>query len=448
MVLLALTCCGCSTEPLPALKGWNSEPPKILTTLRGEGSLRAGAARISLDPPYAVPMGGYFGRNFLSLREECDPLWARALVLEAGEVRLALVALDLVLIPPRLREEVEKFPEFQKAGLDGWIISATHTHTSLGSFGEEWPAQIFGIGIYDPLILRFIARQSARAIALAARSPIPVKMAFGEAQSDPGEPPLSYNRRIPGEPAEQKVRALGLWPIDTSSKSRLQAPVARLVNFAAHPTMVPATRLRTSGDYPGVLCRALEKDGSVALFLNGPCADIAAGMYDDDRIFWERRMEREGLRLAGLTREALKGKAEEEEAGRILGFTEGKILLPPRHPWNIPLLGRSIARAYPDQVRLRCLQLGDLALVFFPGEMGSDLGRQVRADLEGEVLKKSKATWLVTLSDNYLGYAFSRRRYLEGGRSQHLTVYGEELGDCIRAGLKETVRACFSGPRL
>jgi hypothetical protein len=437
---------GCASEPLPAPEGWQTSSTRITRSFRGEGSLLAGTARVSLDPPYSVPMAGYFGANQFLLREQRDPLAVRAVVLAAGGKRVALVALDLCLVTPELRPLIEDSAEFKSAGLDGFTIFASHVHTSMGAFARKWAAQRFGIGDYDPLILRYIARQSARAIAQASGRLAAVELGFGAAGLSPGDPPLSFNRKILGLPTDPTVRALGLWPAGAAAAgvSASATPVVSLVNFAAHPTMIPATLRSASADYPGVLCRALEADGdgsAISLFLNGPCGDIAGGMYEDERAFWERRMPLEGERIARMAHEALDG-APRRTAPMVFAWSEGEILLPPRHPWRIPLIGRQIAEQYPDRVTARALRIGDLAMVFVPGELGSDLGLRIRDDLSKTPGGPATA-WVVTLADDYFGYVFSKEQYRAGGHSQHLTIYGEDMGDLLHDRLLEVAAACW-----
>ena len=57
--------------------------------------LKAGVAKLDITPPVGVRMSGFAGRVFPSLAVH-DPLYARGLVLDDGENRLAVVALDLV----------------------------------------------------------------------------------------------------------------------------------------------------------------------------------------------------------------------------------------------------------------------------------------------------------------------------------------------------------------
>jgi len=412
--------------------------------LRAEGHLRVGAARVSLDPPYSVPMGGYFGGSELLLRRQRDSLCARAAVFEVGGLRIGVVALDLVLIPPELRADVESRPEFQAAGLDAWTVAATHCHTAPGAFATAWPAQRFGIGSFDPLVRRFIAERSAEALSQAARTLTAAAVAASEASPAPGEPPLSYNRKVLGAAVDPSVRVLGAWEPGGFGPPAAGRPLVRLVSHAAHPTIIPARLRSASSDFPGVLCRDLDADGSVTLFLNGASGDIAAGMHrGEQRDFWERRMERAGRKLAALAREALGTARPQARESAVLAWSEGEIFLPPRRPWNVPLVGREIALNYPDRVTARCLRIADAALIFFPGELGSDLGAKICADVvSGGSIRTSslKAAWIVGLADDYLGYAFSREQHRAGGMSQHLTVYGEELGDLLHERLLDIAR--------
>src|SRR5947209_4744731 len=84
------------------------EPARI----RAE-ELQAGAARIDITPPTGFPMWGYGARHDAPSVGVLDPLQARALVLQVGRERMALVSLDLGRAPTRqstaaIRERVLK----------------------------------------------------------------------------------------------------------------------------------------------------------------------------------------------------------------------------------------------------------------------------------------------------------------------------------------------------
>src|SRR5262249_1745289 len=53
-------------------------------------------------------------------------------------------------------------------------------------------------------------------------------------------------------------------------------PIAHLVNFAAHPTMIEAKQRKFSADYPGVMAALVEKEtGPPCLFRQGQAGDLS-----------------------------------------------------------------------------------------------------------------------------------------------------------------------------
>ena len=89
---------------------------------------RIGAAAVVITPPLGTPMAGYyFDRAAEGVHDE---LFAKALVLEQGGTRAALVSLDLISTPMGLVEEIRKEID-RSTGVPGRnvMISATHAHT-------------------------------------------------------------------------------------------------------------------------------------------------------------------------------------------------------------------------------------------------------------------------------------------------------------------------------
>ena len=73
----------------------------ILAESARADELKAGAAKIDITPPSGYPMWGYGARHDAASVGVLDPLQARALVLAAGNERIALVSLDLGRAPTR-----------------------------------------------------------------------------------------------------------------------------------------------------------------------------------------------------------------------------------------------------------------------------------------------------------------------------------------------------------
>src|SRR5665213_3903356 len=91
--------------------------------------LRAGTAESDITPPVGAALAGYYTARFATGTH--DPLHAKAIVIEQGGTKVAMVACDLVSLPRELSEEARAIVQ-KKIGLapDHIMISATHDHTT------------------------------------------------------------------------------------------------------------------------------------------------------------------------------------------------------------------------------------------------------------------------------------------------------------------------------
>ena len=109
-------------------------------------TLKAAVAKVDITPPAGLAMYGFFDR----IKDEklstgtLDPLYARVLVLEAGQRRLALVTLDL----GRTFNDSELHSLSQRvkssAEISFLMVTASHTHSGPNILdiypGEHAPA--------------------------------------------------------------------------------------------------------------------------------------------------------------------------------------------------------------------------------------------------------------------------------------------------------------------
>ncbi|MHB8972751.1 MAG: LamG-like jellyroll fold domain-containing protein [Pirellulaceae bacterium] len=100
-----------------------------------EGLFRAGAAEVNVSPdkfPVIVSGGFLQGRG----DQLNDPLFARALVLDDGATRLAIVVVDTLMMPRELVDEAKRLIE-QATGIrpDRTLVAATHSHTAPSVMG-------------------------------------------------------------------------------------------------------------------------------------------------------------------------------------------------------------------------------------------------------------------------------------------------------------------------
>src|SRR5262249_47607112 len=100
--------------------------------------LRAGAAQVDITPPTGHAMWGYGARHDAPSVGVLDPLHARALVLETGTERIALVSLDLGRAPTRQSTAAIR-ARVKAAGIEHVFLVASHTHHGPVLELDDWP---------------------------------------------------------------------------------------------------------------------------------------------------------------------------------------------------------------------------------------------------------------------------------------------------------------------
>src|SRR4051794_41723232 len=93
----------------------------------GADSLRAGAGRADVTPPTGYPLLGW-ARGYARATGQHTRLFARAIVLQRGGRKLALVAVDANSIPGGMVQHA--IDRVRNRGFDerNVIIAASHTH--------------------------------------------------------------------------------------------------------------------------------------------------------------------------------------------------------------------------------------------------------------------------------------------------------------------------------
>jgi len=230
--------------------------------LAGQASadgLRAGAAEVDITPPVGHAMWGYAARHDAPSDGVRDPLYARALFIETGGERLALVSLDLGRPPTRssslaIREQVDK-----QLGLTRLFLVASHTHHGPVLEVDDWPTA-------KESYVRDLEKKLIAVVVQASKAARPARL--GVAHKDVT---LNRNRhsRLPDRPVDRQLLVLRVE--DAAGKA-----IAHAVNFAAHPTMIDSKSRKISADYPGALASFVAREsGAPCLFLQGAAGDLS-----------------------------------------------------------------------------------------------------------------------------------------------------------------------------
>jgi hypothetical protein len=215
--------------------------------------LRVGAAAAVIPIAVGEPLAGYAWRQGPCTGAH-DPLQARVVRFDDGSTSTALVTLDLLYVPTVLDAQV-RAAVADAAGVDpsSVTVCATHTHSGPANLATD-------SGVQDR-----VSAAARSAAAAAGRSAEPATLATG-ARSVRG---ISANRRTPAGAPDDRAQILVARSADGART------IATIVGFACHATVLDHTVTDSSADFPGAVCRQIERQvGGTALYLQGAAGDV------------------------------------------------------------------------------------------------------------------------------------------------------------------------------
>jgi neutral ceramidase len=374
-------------------------PPRVVEAGGGAGPLRAGAAAVPFDLPAGVPIAGFARWSYASEGVR-DPVGARAVVLAVPGCKVALASAEVLLVPEALEAAVRA--RVTDLGLTGLVVAATHTHAGPGGFWEHGLAERIGTGPYDPRLRDLVAGAIAEAIRRADASLAPARVSVSRgAAAD-----LARSRSGGAEDGRLTVVRV--------VRGEGGAPLAELVVFAAHATILGKANRRISGDWPGRFL-ADERHGA-RLLLQGAIGDQSAAGPSSTAP--EKFAEALSSRVEALPAPAPAASTE-------LAFAAVELGLPSPDPGAAPPLLRRAARslahgAFPATARVEAVRLGDLVLAAVPAEPVAAVAAGWRAALP-------RGAEIVSLADGYLGYVEEPARMSARAGETDRTYFGPEL---------------------
>jgi hypothetical protein len=370
-----------------------------------------------LIEPGASPVIAGFPRLRWAADGARDPLHVRALVLSVPGCRVAIVSAEILLVPEALAEAVRA--RVAPLGLDGLVIAATHTHAGLGGYWDSRLGALAATGPYDPAVAERLSAEMTGAVteALAATVPADVQVSRGHF------PSLVRNRT--GASPDGRVLRLDLTRRDGG------APLATLLSFPAHATILGSRNRLLSGDWPGQL--AARPGLPPLLFVQGALGDQSAavppGAVDRPAAYAEALADQLATLEPGGPPEGAPG----------LSVAQAEVQLPPVLPGVLPRLLRPAAwtllgSALPATARVSAVRLADATLLFTPAEPVEAVGRAWRE-------AAGPGAEALSLADGYVGYVDTAARFRAGDGEARRSYYGPELAERLEAGVVAAARA-------
>lgn len=417
----------------------------VCASFAGAEDLLVGVSAVKITPPPGSAMAGYFHNR--GAEAVHDDLYAKALVMQKGGVRAALVVCDLISIPREVTEQVRAMAA-KDLGLPGsnLMISATHAHTG--------PVMASEADVYNlPPGMRKIASEYSQ--SLPGRIVECIRTATKNMQSAKisaaagSESTLAFNRRFfmkngtigwnPGKKNPGILRPAG--PVDPEVpvvhfESNGGKPIATYVNFTMHLDTVGG--LEFSADYPYTLSKllaAVKGPEMVTIFSIGTAGNINhLDVGDPNAQSGHREAARIGTVLAAAVLETYR-HLQPVASDRIQCKNEVvKLPLPPVTPADVQWAGEISAKfgkpdaaPFMDQVRadkimaisarqgkaveaeVQVITLGNqLAFVGLPGEVFVELGLAIKR------ASPYPLTIVAELANDDIGYVPNREAYPQG----------------------------------
>lgn len=221
----------------------------------------------SKDKYDGIYLAGFGDKRLATGRH--DDLWARTVVLDYGETRIAVVVVDFIGYYSEGAyfgiNHINKMID-PKLGIREVLLASTHSHEGPDTIGP-WGDGPLKDGKY-PKYLRFVDRQIARSIEQAARSLQPARIRLGV--TDPSKSPsiAGMQTRTSGRPPhffDEELRMMQF--VGTSGRGRT---IATIVNWNTHPESMEDKNTILTSDFPHAIRQEIErKYGGTALYING-----------------------------------------------------------------------------------------------------------------------------------------------------------------------------------
>lgn len=430
--------------------------------------LRAGAAQVDITPEAGTHLAGAVGYH-RPARLALDPLHAKALVLETGESRLCILALDVTIITEEwtafIRDRAQSVFGLEP---DGVMVHATQTHSAppIGHFMldpdfPELPEGFEWVRGGDVDYSEWAANRAVDAIGQAVESVEPVEMAA--ASGSDGR--WAANRRAVTTDGGITM-VTGTWAEPTGQQSirYIEGPIdpevgvlvlrspsidipAILLHHTCHPVCV-FPRPLVSADWPGAWGAQVQRtlgEECVPIVLNGACGNsnpadrsdhrpMARGLAETARMIFERlefapeaaldfRRQDVPIPLRELTDDELSWCQEvldehpdppwdDQRPNQIV-----REWIQAASTWSVHLQRR---RDPNLQYEVQALRIGDAAVVGLPGEPFAELGLAIK------MASPFSPTFLAHCTCHYTGY-IPTPEALERGGHEATTRYWAKL---------------------
>ncbi|NIJ51377.1 neutral/alkaline non-lysosomal ceramidase N-terminal domain-containing protein [Dyadobacter arcticus] len=412
-------------KEMPYYGRWKKIISEVKADTSGStGTFRAGWAKVNITPSSPTPTAGYGNRKGKLYTSVHDSVYVRAMVVDNGSTQAAIIAADLLIIPPTVIKALQSKLTEKEIPFDQVFFGATHSHNSIGGWGTGISALFFS-GKFEQATVDRLADAFFQAIVQAKAAMEPVKLTYLESIDS-----VDIRNRLVGEEG-------GIDPeIRSAAFTTQSGEKAILSSFAAHSTVLNSKNIVLSRDYPGTLVDSLEKGRyNFAMYMAGAVGSmgpIEKGTDDFDEV----KNQAFGVQSALLSSSTIREVSKSAVLGAIT------LPLPLRDPsprvtMNIVLRSWAFKQAFGEYpVFIKALRIGNILMVGMPCDFSGELMKELDA------YAKTKGLNLMVTSFNggYIGYITHDKHFDKDlYETKTMSWYGPYNGAYLQEVIKDII---------
>jgi hypothetical protein len=432
-------------EKTRLLEKTSGEARISLNLFRDSGALKAGTAKRIITPPRGCPLSGYgdrvksipfsyqpfldplyYSKIFKPSLGVHDELWVKAVVLDNGYHRIALIGVDSIGITQYIFESIASYAEDLGIPRSGIILCGSHSHSGFGDAASEILWWIATADIFDGRIFEPLKEKVFEALDEAVTNLEPARLGMGSTYDDIE---ISHNRRGNEGIIDTQVGVIKI------EREAYDEPLAIVFNYAIHGTSLGGENLLFSGDNMGYAERYVESQiggDAVAIFLNGAEGDVAPNGFglEDDWQKAETAGQKLGERVLGICNDIVTDEMVVLSSAHRFADLPTPYVRPGLFEEIIPIWIVISLKGLAEQenTNFNVLRINNTVLSTVPGEPITQIGWEIK---DFALQAGFDDPLVIGLGNGHIGYITTEEEYWKGGYESGATLHGPETGSLI-----------------
>lgn len=379
--------------------------------------MKIGCAHLCLTPKMPFYLIGYRSENRQYPASGVhDDIYANALLFQEGDQEVFLFSADFLEFEESMAEDVKTLLQ-NTYGInrDAVLLAATHNHSSIASYHTSWYTKKF-----DPAYYEFLLKSICSSFEECRKNKREASAKYGKKTI------LGYygNRNHPGTPADNEIIVVKFY-------DEQQKPFAGFLNWAVHSTLISAENTYLTAELAGNVSKQLyEEFGFYPAMIVGAAGDcsnrherLGNDFQELQRVSTLLAKEIQAIPLAqdlmlgpiriqtlfhtihhdmGFVHEEVKQELAKKEAQLQKESCEA----------NKRSLNQKIRELKQElechqfhlDAKASVIQIGDMQLFVFPGELGSSFGKELKQHY-------AKLAIIAGYTNGYYEYFMAKEEY-------------------------------------